>query len=256
MTRGSAFPWLTARPIAHRGLHDVANGVIENSLSAAKAAARAGYAIECDVQSTSDGEVVVFHDETLERLTKGSGRLIDKTFAELRRLSLCDTRDGVPLLSDLLEALAAVVPLVIEIKSRFDGDVALARRVAEIVADYQGPVAIESFDPDPIAELRARGEQFGIAGVPLGIVAQAAYDDPDWSVLSAERKSELTNLLHYSRTRPDFLSWNVADLPHAVPLLCRDGIGLPVAVWTVRSRGQAEDAASWADQIVFEGFSP
>lgn len=256
MTRGSAFPWLTARPIAHRGRHDVSSGIVENSLSAAKAAARAGYAIECDVQSTSDGEVVVFHDETLERLTKGSGRLSEKTFAELARLSLCDTRDGIPLLRDFLQTLGAAVPLVVEIKSRFDGDVSLARRVAEIVADYHGPVAIESFDPDPIAELRERGDQFGIADVPLGVVAQAAYDDADWEALSAERKSELTQFLHYPRTRPDFLSWNIADLPHAIPLLVREGLGLPVTVWTVRSREQAEQAASWADQIVFEGFAP
>ncbi|PWB83227.1 MAG: glycerophosphodiester phosphodiesterase [Methylocystaceae bacterium] len=256
MTRGSAFPWLTARPIAHRGLHDVAAGVIENSLSAAEAAAKAGYAIECDVQSTLDGEVVVFHDETLERLTEGEGRLGEKTFAELKRLSLRDTRDGVPLLRDFLDALGAAVPLVIEIKSRFDGDVSLARRVAEIVADYRGPVAIESFDPVPIAEFRARGDRFGVAGVPLGIVAQAAYDDADWSALQPAQKSELAHFLHYPRTRPDFVSWNVADLPHAIPLLCREGAGLPLTVWTVRSHEQAKSAASWADQIVFEGFTP
>lgn len=252
----SAFPWLTARPIAHRGLHDFSNGVIENSISAAKAAARAGYAIECDVQSTVDGKVVVFHDETLERLIKVEGRLGDKTFGELQRLPLCGTRDRIPLLHDFLEAVGGAAPLIIEIKSRFDGDRSLARRVAEIVAGYEGPVAIESFDPDPIAELRAHGDELGVANVPLGIVAQAVYNDPEWSSLSSAKKSELTHFLHYPRTQPDFLSWNVTYLPHATPLLCREGIGLPVTAWTVRSRAQAEGVVLWADQIVFEGFAP
>ena len=66
-----AFFWLTARPIAHRGLHSHSRGIVENSISATKAAAEAGYAIECDVRPTLDGEVVVFHDYTLERLTYG-----------------------------------------------------------------------------------------------------------------------------------------------------------------------------------------
>lgn len=256
MTRCSAFSWLTARPIAHRGLHDFAGGVIENSISAAKAAVRAGYAIECDVQLTLDGEVVIFHDDTLERLTKGEGLLRAKTFAELQRLSLCGTRDGIPLLRDFLAAIGGRAPLVIEIKSRFDGDVSLARAVAELVSVYEGPVAIESFDPDPIAELREQGEALGVGHVPLGIVAQARYDADEWPDLPQARRAELTHFLHYPRTRPDFLSWNVADLPHAVPLLCREGVGLPVMVWTVRSQEQADLAARWADQIVFEGFSP
>ena len=77
--------WLTARPIAHRGLHDAANGVVENTLAAAEAAIRAGFAIECDVQLSADGEAFVFHDETLDRLTDASGALIEKTAGEIRR---------------------------------------------------------------------------------------------------------------------------------------------------------------------------
>ena len=71
----SAPGWLTERPIAHRGLHDQAAGIVENSLSAARAAIEAGFAIECDVQLSADGEAMVFHDFTLERLTGATGRL-------------------------------------------------------------------------------------------------------------------------------------------------------------------------------------
>ncbi|ATQ67175.1 MULTISPECIES: glycerophosphodiester phosphodiesterase family protein [Methylosinus] len=249
------FFWLVERPIAHRGLHDAAQGIIENSLSATRAAVCAGYAIECDVQATADAEVVVFHDETLERLTDGVGRLDALGLADLQRLTLRGAREQIPTLRELLAAIGGAVPLVIEIKSRFDGSLALARSVAEIVADYRGLVAIESFDPDPIAELRTSGAGFGLFGVALGMVAEASYDGADWSFLSAAQRRELAQFAHAARTRPDFLSWSVADLPHEIPRLCRAS-GLPVTVWTVRSAAQAKAALAFADQIVFEGFSP
>ncbi|MBY6239720.1 glycerophosphodiester phosphodiesterase family protein [Methylosinus sp. Sm6] len=254
--RDDRHSWLVERPIAHRGLHDVSRGVIENSLSAARAAVCAGYAIECDVQATADGEVVVFHDETLDRLTDGVGRLGALSLVEVRRLALRGTDEGVPTLRELIATIGGAVPLVIEIKSRFDGSLALARSVAEIVSDYRGLVAIESFDPDPIAELRASGAGFGLSGVALGMVAEASYEGEEWSFLSAAQRRELTQFAHAPRTRPDFLSWNVHDLPHESPRRFREERGLPVTVWTVRSAAQAKAARAFADQIVFEGFAP
>ena len=62
--------WLTARPIAHRGLHDRAASRPENTLAAARAAVAGGFAIECDVQLSADGEAMVFHDAALGRLTE------------------------------------------------------------------------------------------------------------------------------------------------------------------------------------------
>jgi len=247
--------WLTSRPIAHRGLHGAA-GVVENSLSAARAAIAKGYAIECDAQLTRDGEVVVFHDDTLERLTGARGRVDARSATELTRLVLRGATDTIPLFADLLGAVAGKTPLVVEIKSNFDGDISLARRVAEIVARYEGPLAIESFDPDPIAFLREQGPALGVVHIPLGMVAQARYDADEWPDLSDARRDELTQFLHFSRTRPDFLSWNVEHLPHAIPLLLREGLRIPVTTWTVRSQEQARAARKWADQIVFEGFAP
>ncbi|MBG0811043.1 glycerophosphodiester phosphodiesterase [Methylosinus sp. H3A] len=258
MTRGggASYHWLTEHKIAHRGLHDFSKGIVENSLSAARAAACAGYAIECDVQASADGEVVVFHDETLERLTDGAGRLDALSHFEIARLTLRGTREGLPTLRDFLATIGGHVPLFIEIKSRFDGDLALARNVAEIVAHYHGLAAIESFDPAPIAELRTHFDAFGIVGVPLGIVAQASYEGADWSFLTAAQREELTQFSHVERTRPDFLSWNVADLPHEIPRRCREERGVPVTTWTVRDAEQAKAALAFADQIVFEGFTP
>ncbi len=250
------FGWLVARPIAHRGLHDATRGIVENSLAAARAAVAGNYAIECDVQLSADGEAVVFHDDALDRLTVAQGRLGARTLAELTRLTLGGSSETLPAFSRLLETVAGHAPLVVELKSRFDGDLALARRVAELVAAYDGPLALESFDPDPIAFLRAQGAALGVGHVPLGMVAQARYDADEWLRLPEPRRAELEHWLHFLRTRPDFLSFNALDMPRAVAVLFREGLKRPVTVWTVRSAEQARAAARWADQIVFEGFAP
>jgi glycerophosphoryl diester phosphodiesterase len=248
--------WLTARPIAHRGLHHAAAGVIENSIGAAQAAVASGYAIECDVQTTRDGDLVVFHDDTLERLTASSGRVADLDAQALTRIALSGSSETIPTFGDFLAAVAGRTPLVVELKSDFDGDMSAATRLAHYLASYAGPAVIESFDPEPIAFLRAGAESLGIAHTPLGVVGEAAYDADDWPALSAERRAEMTHFLHYPRTRPDFLSWRLADLPHAIPFLARAALGVPVTTWTVRSPEQAAAAAPWTDQIVFEGYRP
>lgn len=247
---------LFARPIAHRGLHDAAAGIIENSRAAARAAIASRFAIECDVQRTKDGELVVFHDDALDRLTGRSGRVRDTDARDLASIALRGSSDTIPTFADFLGEVAGRTPLVVEIKSDFDGDRTGVRRAAELLANYSGPAVIESFDPDVIAFLRAHAPKLGVAHIALGIVGEADYSGPDWALLSSAQRAELTHFLHYPRTRPDFLSWNVADLPHAVPFLIRSALGAPVTTWTVRSREQAEVASAWTDQIVFEGFAP
>ena len=244
--------WLVGRPVAHRGLHDRAKGVIENSLTAARAAVAGGFAIECDVQLTADGEAVVFHDVALDRLTAASGPVVERRAAELGDIALSGAvEDHIPTLGALLDLIGGRVPLICEVKSRFDGDTRLAERVAAVVAASAGPLAIKSFDPAVIAHLRGHG-----VARPLGVVALADYAHPEWDHLSPERKRDMAEMLHYADTRPDFLSYAVGDLPHAVPHLCRVAIGMPVMAWTVRTPEQRQRAARWADQMVFEGFLP
>ena len=243
--------WLVAQPIAHRGLHAKQDDVIENSPSAARAAIAHGFAIECDIQRSSDGDAVVFHDEALERLTGQTGLVETFSAAELQQIDLLGTRDTIPTLREFLTLINGRVPLICEIKSGFHGDTRLAERADDIVRDYVGPLAFKSFDPDMLRCLRARG-----CPRPLGIVAESVYDDPEWDVLTRSQKRDMANMVHYPDTRPDFLSFWVRDLPSASSVLFRHGLNLPVMTWTVRTQEQRAHAALHADQMVFEGFRP
>ena len=243
--------WLTARPIAHRGLHDRTAGILENTLSAADAAIARGFPIECDVQDTADGEAVVFHDHTLDRLTGERGPVRERRADELTCLSVGGTGDRIPSLGALLERVAGRVGLVVEIKSRFDGAMGLARRTCELLQAYPGPVAVKSFDPRVVAEVRRLAP-----ALPRGFLGQASYDHPDWAALDATEKFALANVLHLDEMQPDFLSWRVADLPSAAPYLWRRLGGGPVTAWTVRTTQDHRRSTEHADQMVFEGFLP
>jgi glycerophosphoryl diester phosphodiesterase len=243
--------WLTAQPIAHRGLHERARGRIENSFGAAEAAVARGFAIECDVQLAADGEAVVFHDFTLERLTEGSGRVDALTAQALAAIAMKDTDDRIPTLSTFLARIGGRVPVVVEIKSRFDGDLRLTRRTAEIVRDFSGRVSLKSFDPDIVAALRELTPAH-----PRGIVAMSDYANAEYAHLDAGKRHAMANLLHFSESRPDFISWRVRDLPTAAPFLCRSALGLPLMTWTVRNPADVARARAHADQMVFEGFLP
>lgn len=248
------FDWLVARPIAHRGLHARGEGRIENSLDAARAALARSYAIECDVQMSADGEIMVFHDARLDRLTAETGPLAARSAKELAEIALKGSNDTIPTLVQFLDLIAGRVPLIVELKSAFDGNVRLAHRVAEIVRARAAPIALKSFDPDMIAALRASNGAG--ADVPLGLVAEAHYLGDEWAALTPERRAALPALVDYAQTRPDFLSFRVDDLPHAGPHLFRAALAKPVMSWTICTPAQRARAALWADQMVFEGFTP
>lgn len=238
------------RPIAHRGLHQASAGIIENTRAAFEAAIAKGFGIECDIQLTSQSEAVVFHDFTLDRLTEGSGRVDAQPASALAAIPFKQGRHGIEPLSALLTLVAGRVPLVVEIKSRFNGDERLTRAAVAAIAGYQGPLVLKSFDPDVLIAARKAG-----AAVPLGIVAMQSYEDPEAGLDEAGRH-RLANLLHLMESKPDFISWHQASIPCAAPFLCRKGLGLPVMSWTVRDEATATRIRPHVDQIVFEGFLP
>jgi glycerophosphoryl diester phosphodiesterase len=243
--------WLTARPVAHRGLHDRARGIIENMPGAAQAAIDGNFGIELDVQLTKDGEAMVHHDDALGRLTEGSGALLDLTSAQLKAVKFKDTPERMMSLGDLCALVNGRVPLVIEVKSHFDGDRKLVARVAEVLAAYRGPAVAMSFDPDQVLALRELSPER-----PRGIIAQRTYDAADWPEATAAQRDGMLHLRHAFRTRPHFVAFWVEQLPAPAPWIARNIFGLPLLTWTVRTPEQRERAARYADQMIFEGFRP
>jgi glycerophosphoryl diester phosphodiesterase len=243
--------WLTARPVAHRGLHDIARGIVENMPGAFAAAVAGNFAIETDLQLSADGEAMVHHDDVLGRLNEGSGALLEKTAAELRAVPFKNTLERMISLGDLCVLVNGRVPLMIEVKSHFDGDRKLVTRMAEVLRGYSGPTAVMSFDPDQVLALREI-----IPERPRGIIAQRDYDDDYWTKLTPAQRDGMRHLRHAFRTRPHFVSFWVEQLPAPAPWIARNIFGLPLLAWTIRTPEQRERAARYADQIVFEGFKP
>ncbi|MEI7804825.1 MAG: glycerophosphodiester phosphodiesterase family protein [Hyphomicrobiales bacterium] len=243
--------WLTARPIAHRGLHDAANGVIENTPSAVSAAIAGNYGIEVDLQISADGEAMVHHDDALGRLTDGSGRLDALSAAGIKAVAFKATKDRIMTLGELCDLVAGRVTLVLELKSHFDGDRRLVSRAAEVLTNYAGPVAAMSFDPQQVAALI----QFA-PGLPRGIISEYRYDDGEWQRLTPAQRRNLRWMLHAFRTRPHFAAYALRDLPATAPLLARWLLGLPLLTWTVRTQADRKRAKRWAGQMIFEGFRP
>jgi glycerophosphoryl diester phosphodiesterase len=240
---------LAARPIAHRGLHDAARGIIENMPGAIAAAIAGNYGIEVDLQISADGEAMVHHDDRLGRLAAGDGALRELTAAALKAATFHATAERMMTLGDLCNLVAGRVPMMIELKSRFDGDLRVAARAAAVLASYDGPVGLASFDPALVCALRRIAPQLA-----RGIIAERRYDHPEWHELGGLRKLELAFLLHGWQSRPDFVAYRVRDLTAVAPRAARHMFGLPLLTWTVRSDADRAIAARFADQIIFEGF--
>jgi glycerophosphoryl diester phosphodiesterase len=243
--------WLTARPVAHRGLHDRARGIVENMPSAALAAIDGHFAIECDVQLTGDGEAMVHHDDALGRLTEGSGALLGLTASALKEVRFRDTSERMMSLADLCILVRGRVPIIVEVKSHFDGDRRLVKRMAEVLASYSGPVAGMSFDPDQVVALREM-----LPELPRGVVAQRHYTETDWPEATPAQRTGMRQLKHALRTQPQFVAYWVNDLPAPAPWIARHIFGLPLLTWTVRTAEQRARAGRYADQMIFEGFQP
>jgi glycerophosphoryl diester phosphodiesterase len=243
-----ALDWLTARPIAHRGLHGKQDGIVENTSSAFAAAVQGNYAIECDLQITSDGEAMVFHDESLERLTSSKGRLRDHMAKELQKLPISNSKDRMQTLGELLDQVDGRVPLVIELKSHWDGDVKLVQRVLKVLEPYAGPYALMSFDPD-LVEAVAELSLTTVRGITADRVTDSYYNH-----LPVSRRLEMRSFSHIPRTRPHFVSFAFRELPFT-PVQAIRQAGHPVITWTIRSRKEQAQALRYSDQITFEGYA-
>lgn len=242
--------FLTA-PIAHRAYHDVARGRPENSRAAVVAAIAAGYGIEIDLQLSRDGVPMVFHDETLERLTPRDGWLRDLTAAELATIPLKGGDEPIPTLTEILDLVAGRVPLLIELKDQTlrmaETDGRLESATARALAPYDGPVALMSFNPHMIARMATLAP-----GLPRGLTT-SAYDPDDWAPLPPETCDRLRPIPDYDRTQSSFISHEASDLsrPRIAELAAQ---GAAILCWTIKSPEAEAEARRIAQNVTFEQY--
>lgn len=231
--------WLTARPVAHRGFHDMNKTRWENTLSAFAAAVERGYAIECDVHLSSDGVPVVIHDDDLKRLTGQDGFIWQRSAAELTALRIGGTSDHLPTLLEALDLVDGRVPMVVELKGIPGRDEGLVAHVGKMLRRYKGKAAIMSFDHWLIRDFSKHAP-----GIPGGLTAYGK----DNQLIEA----------HFSMLAHElaFTSYAAGDLPNRFVSFVREKLGMPVITWTVQDQPAVDLTFRYADQMTFEGFDP
>lgn len=231
--------WLTAKSIAHKGLWAEGSERPENSLAAFTKAADNGWPIELDVQLSADGHVVVFHDYELERMTGADGKLADKTLAELQQLRLAGTAQTIPSLREVLTLVDGRVPLFVEIKN--EGTVGdLEDAVADELSGYEGRAAVMSFNPYSLARVAQ-----GAPERPRGQLSSAFREDD----LAFYKKFLLRNLLMNRVSRPDFIAYDIAELP-TVGTRVQKWHGRPLLGWTATTPEERAEAEKYTDAVI------
>ncbi len=235
------------KPLAHRGLHTPDAGIIENSLSAVRAAIGKGYGVELDLQLSADGEAMVFHDYDLDRLTWQKGAVHRFPSSLLQTFALKGGRDTPQPLPKILKEVRGRIPILLELKSQGDRDTGmLERAVAAALGKYKGPVAVMSFDPRMVARMAKMAPD-----VPRGLTTGTFTDEG----LSSEMRAHLRAIADFEAVGASFISHEAADLdsPRVAEIKAQ---GHPVLTWTIRSAQAEATARKTADNITFEGYLP
>lgn len=241
--------------IAHRGLHDLAAGVPENSTKAFLRATEKGFAIELDVAVTADGQVVVFHDRTLKRVCGDDRRVEDLGYSEISRFYLFDTGFKIPTLKEVLTLVNGRVPLLIELKSQVKTNRRLCEAVSCELSNYRGEYCVQSFYPPALYWFRRHRPE-----VLRGQLASDFIKTSDRGVLSALSGWLLFNFL----SRPDFISYD-QKFWRSLPLSVTKLLGAKCCGWTFKSKSTWKEKQRNAqnrrknrgfDFCIFEHFLP
>lgn len=241
--RSRAPAWLSSRPIAHRGLHD--RDRAENSLGAFEAAIDRGYAIELDVHHTARGELLVFHDDDLARMTGVDGTTDAIDPATRGQLRLRPGGESIPTLAEVLTHVRGRAPIVLDLKSKRQSG-ALERAVAATIADYRGELALQSYQPFALAELRRLAP-----GRTRGLLVSDFRD----ATLAPHERFALAHAVLAPLARPHYVAWELRRLPSAAATLLRR-LGLPIVAWTIADADALARARVLADNVIFEGVRP
>ncbi len=238
------------RTYAHRGLHDDAAGIPENSILAFAAAVEAGYGIELDVHLTKDEQLAVFHDDTLTRMCGVQGNVKDRTLAQLQSLFLAGTKERIPSFDELLRLVDGRVPLIIEIKGQ-STDAKVSQKVHERLQSYCGDYVIESFNPVYLRWWLKNAPDVPRGQLSADLLKKGAKGFRDrvqrWGV-----KHLLTNFL----ARPDFIAYDWQDAGGLSLRMCRSLFRSAIVFWTIKNQDTFNRVKSRCDAVIFEGFFP
>lgn len=233
---------------AHRGLHTKPQ-IPENSISAFKKAIAMGYGAELDVHLLRDGNLAVFHDSTLKRLTGADGNVYDLTAKELTNYKLYETEDTIPLFNDVLRLFENKAPLIIELKTDKGNAKALCEAVFKLLDDYKGDYCVESFDPRVLMWLKKNRPQ-----VVRGQLCQNFLKSPSKKVRIVD--FILTSLILNFTTKPDFIAYKFADRGNLSNVICLKLHKLQGVSWTIRSKKDYDMAVGEGLIPIFENFEP
>lgn len=233
--------WFKDYFIAHRGLHS--DDAPENTILAFKNAVNCGYAIELDVQQISDGNIIVFHDSKLERLTGKDGYTKNLKLEDLKNCHILGSEQTIPLLSEVLEIVDGKVPLLIEIKNEFKVG-AQEKAVLELLKGYSGKVAIQSFNPYVVQYVKQKAPNLAVGQL-------SSYFKN--SKMSWIRKYVLKRLKFIKSFKADFISYDAQNLPNKYVNKHKN---LPLLAFTVKTQEEYERLYSIVDSIIFEDFTP
>ena len=242
------FNFILKKPIAHRGLHDANNP--ENSMGAFRAAIACGFPIEMDVRLSKDGKMVVFHDDSLHRMTGANLLVKDCSYEDLSVLRLDGSQERIPLFSDFLKEIDGKVPLLIEIKNMPSVNTKdFIGLFAQLIKDYQGEYVVQSFQPFYVKAFKKLRPD-----IAVGVLASAGATKADFggSPLWRIKSHMLENMSLNKRVKPEFISYRFNDYPNKATEAFQ---GAKLA-WTIRSPEDEAYARQYADNIIFENYLP
>lgn len=234
------------RAYAHRGLYDSDQSVPENSLPAFQRAVEAGFGAELDVQRTRDGQIVVFHDDSMRRACGVDRPIRDFTYEELQAFPLFGTGERIPLFSEVLKVFGGRQPLIVELKYGPDW-VPLCEAIRAMLDAYPGPACVESFHPAMVRWFRKHDPKR-----LRGQLSEAARFSR--KTLPLPVAFAMSRLLGNCLTRPQFIAYRVGPKPLSVRLAER--MGAMKVLWTARERSQHDQRMKENHAVIFEGYRP
>lgn len=234
--------FLKGNLIAHRGFHNLKEGIPENSLAAFKRAIRNNYVIELDVHLTRDNKIVVFHDYNLKRVC-GVNKVVEScTYDELLKYNLFNTKHKIPLLSSVLNLVNGKVGLLIETKTiNFNGN--LERELSKLLDNYNGFFAIQSFNFFSINWFRKHKKKYVV-----GLLSS----DFNKRNISNLRKWIGKTLLMDVILRTDFISYDINALPSLYVQNKRKS--KLVLGWTVKTKADFTKGKHYCDNLICENL--